>query len=141
MSYSKEQDRIMYIIGLIILGIFLIAGIFFFTNEGLLRAIMPPCAFYKITGYYCPGCGATRSVYALFQGHPLQSLFYHPFILYTFLVGGWFMLSQTIELFSKGKVRIGMHFRPIWAYVGIAIIFLNCIIKDLIIIISGVHVM
>lgn len=141
MSYSTEQDKIMYIIGLIILGIFLIAGIFFFTNEGLLRAIMPPCAFYKLTGFYCPGCGATRAVYALFQGDLLESLFYHPFIVYTVIVGGWFMISQTVQRVSLNKVQIGMHFRPIWAYIGIAIIFLNCIIKDLIIIISGVHVM
>lgn len=139
MSYSKEQDKVMYIIGLITLGIFLAAGIFFYVNGSLLKSLMPPCMFYKITGYYCPGCGGTRAVYALFQGKFLTSLFYQPFILYTAVVGGWFMVSQTIERCSRGKIHIGMHFRPIWAYIGIGIIFLNCIVKNLFILVADVH--
>ena len=131
----------MYIIGLITLGIFLAAGIFFYVNGSLLKSLMPPCMFYKITGYYCPGCGGTRAVYALFQGKFLTSLFYQPFILYTAVVGGWFMVSQTIERCSRGKIHIGMHFRPIWAYIGIEIIFLNCIVKNLFILVADVHLM
>ena len=141
MSYSKEQDKVMYIIGLITLGIFLAAGIFFYVNGSLLKSLMPPCMFYKITGYYCPGCGGTRAVYALFQGKFLTSLFYQPFILYTAVVGGWFMVSQTIERCSRGKIHIGMHFRPIWAYIGIGIIILNCIVKNLFILVADVHLM
>lgn len=29
----------------------------------------PPCLWYRITGYFCPGCGGTRAVYHLLHGH------------------------------------------------------------------------
>ena len=38
-----------------------------------------PCSFHSITGLPCPGCGLTRSVLALLQGHVKDSLLLHPF--------------------------------------------------------------
>ena len=34
----------------------------------------PPCLFHKMTGLHCPGCGATRAVYALLHLQPLEAL-------------------------------------------------------------------
>lgn len=34
----------------------------------------PTCPFLAVTGYFCPGCGGLRAVYALTHGHPLQAL-------------------------------------------------------------------
>jgi hypothetical protein len=33
----------------------------------------PPCMFHKLTGLHCPGCGATRSAYALLHGRPADA--------------------------------------------------------------------
>ena len=41
-----------------------------------------PCIFHLVTGYYCPGCGGTRSVIALLHGHFIRSFIYHPIVLY-----------------------------------------------------------
>ena len=30
---------------------------------------LPPCGFYHLTGWYCPGCGGTRSVWCLLHGN------------------------------------------------------------------------
>jgi hypothetical protein len=38
-----------------------------------------PCGFHAMTGLPCPGCGLTRSVMALFQGHVTDSFLLHPF--------------------------------------------------------------
>ena len=138
MSYSKEQDKVMYIIGLITLGIFLAAGIFFYVNGSLLKSLMPPCMFYKITGYYCPGCGGTRAVRFLLQGHVLKSLYYHPIVVYTAIFGSWFMISQTIQRLSKGKIAIGMRYRDIYLWIALAIAALNCLVKNLVLAIAGV---
>lgn len=46
-----------------------------------------PCPIYKITHLYCPGCGITRSLVALFHLNLYQSFRYNPliFILYPFI--------------------------------------------------------
>src|SRR6478672_10439129 len=33
----------------------------------------PPCLFHQMTGLQCPGCGATRALYALLHLQPLEA--------------------------------------------------------------------
>lgn len=82
---------------------------------------LSPCIFQRLTGFYCPGCGGTRALLALFHGRLLRSLVYHPFVPYSVGVGGWFMLSQTIQRLSGGRIAIGMKYRDgyLWAALGI----------------------
>ncbi len=97
------------------------------------------CIFYLVTGgYYCPGCGATRAVYALARGDILASLFYHPFIFYVTVVGSWFMITQTIQRLSHGKIQIAMHFRMIYVWIGIALIAGNFFWKNAVLLFTGV---
>ena len=42
-------------------------AIVFFFNPST-HGFYPVCLFHKITGLNCPGCGGTRSVYALLHG-------------------------------------------------------------------------
>ena len=36
------------------------------------------CIFHALTGLYCPGCGGTRSMYALLHGHILLAVHENP---------------------------------------------------------------
>jgi len=45
----------------------LIAVVFFFNPST--NGFYPICRFHQLTGLNCPGCGATRSFYALLHGH------------------------------------------------------------------------
>ena len=67
-----------------------------------------------VTGIYCPGCGGTRAAYALLCGKPLLSLYYHPIVLYTVVVGAAFLVTQTIGRLSRGRFRAVVHFRPVY---------------------------
>ncbi|MBE9608422.1 DUF2752 domain-containing protein [Chitinilyticum piscinae] len=40
-----------------------------------------PCIFYELTGFYCPGCGATRAVYALLHLDPARALRKNAFLV------------------------------------------------------------
>lgn len=61
-----------------------------------------PCIFHKITGFYCPGCGITRSLYHLVTLNIYQSFRYNPllFVLYPILIP-YFFYKVYIWLFNK----------------------------------------
>lgn len=100
-----------------------------------------PCPLHAYTGYYCPGCGGTRATFALLHGHLIRSFVLHPFVPYTAVFGGWFMLSQTLQRISRGRLHIGMHFRPLYMWLALAIIVVNCIVKNMLILFCGIHLL
>lgn len=50
-----------------------------YRDPSVLTTFPPPCIFRKATGIYCPGCGSTRALRALFRGDFLAALRYNPF--------------------------------------------------------------
>jgi len=48
------------------------AVVFFFNPST--HAFYPICAFHELTGWNCPGCGGTRSLYSLLHGHWHEAL-------------------------------------------------------------------
>jgi hypothetical protein len=53
------------VFGMAIVG----AGAFVFFFNPSTHGIYPVCAFHQLTGLNCPGCGATRALYALLHGN------------------------------------------------------------------------
>jgi hypothetical protein len=49
------------------------AAVVFFFNP-VKHSFYPVCQFHKLTGLNCPGCGATRALYALLHGDILRAL-------------------------------------------------------------------
>jgi len=39
-----------------------------------------PCLFYKISGFYCPGCGVTRMLFSIINLDLYQAFRYNPLI-------------------------------------------------------------
>lgn len=105
--------------------------------------IMPwlrmPCLFQLMTGLYCPGCGGTRAVRALLTGHPVLSFLYHPLVLYTAVVAGWFAVSY-ILYFLTGNRKFRLELDDRYAYVAGGIVILNFIIKNGLLVFAGIDV-
>lgn len=60
---------------LIVLGV---AGLFvLYTVPPSPRSLYPPCWFHAITGWHCPGCGATRCLHALLHGRIAEAASYN----------------------------------------------------------------
>ena len=51
------------------------------------------------------------------------------------------MISQTIQRVSRGKLRIGMHYRDIYLWLALAIVVVNCLVKNLVLLVGGVKLM
>lgn len=128
---NKRIELQFYIIGwigLIALGVFF--AVVKLTDYQIFRYV-PGCSFHRLTGLYCPGCGGTRSVFLLLHGKIWKSFCYHPFVPYTACLGGWFMISQTIERISRGKIKIALRFREVYLWIALALIVVNCLVKNL----------
>lgn len=131
MQTDKKMDDGFYIAGLCAIGLIAVYSIIAVRTEGEVLHFSYPCMIHLWTGYYCPGCGGTRAVAALLHGKILESLRYHPIVPYTAAVGGWFMLTQTLQRISGNRWKIGMHFRTVYLWIALAMIAGNCIIKNL----------
>lgn len=68
--------------GLVVLcaaATFALFAVAVYRDPSVLTAFPPPCVFRKATGIYCPGCGSTRALRALFAGDFLAAFRYNPF--------------------------------------------------------------
>lgn len=84
----------------------------------------------KTIGLYCPGCGGTRALLALIQGHFLESLWYHPIVPYGVVLYLAFMGSHTLKYLTRGRIK-GMKFRNWYLYTAVVLVVANVIIKNI----------
>ncbi len=137
------EDQL-YNVGLVLLIVTTIAVV-------ILKLTLPSgfqlrkCLVIQITGYYCPGCGATRAFIKLLEGDIIGSFIYHPVVLYVAVVFGTFMISHTIEkivryyknrsknVYDKQCFIRGMKFRPLYLYLVLVILIFNMIVKNILI--------
>lgn len=113
-------------------------------NTGILdlTTFLYPCLFHQMSGLYCPGCGATRAVQSLLEGHFISCFFYHPFVFYCFVLYVLFMGSHTLEQVQrkwhhapkksphKSFFVRGLDFKVVYVYLGILIILVQWIAKN-----------
>lgn len=89
------------------------------------------CVVYKYLGVYCPGCGGTRAVEALFHGDILQSIYYHPFVVYV-VAGMLLRLSSLAIGKTKHKQPVGREkFYIVFFSIGLGIILVNCLVRNI----------
>lgn len=127
---KKDSDAWLYVTGLIFMPLFALCW------YGASRAGLIPgfCVFRALTGIYCPGCGGTRAFQLLFRGHIIQSFIYHPLIVYSVVIGAVFYASQTARFMSRGRIK-GLRMRPVYLIAGGALLLLNWIVKNILLLI------
>lgn len=126
MKRPSSAEDILYRLGLLLLPVFFLGGAAAFLFGEKILTWFPPCPFYALTGFYCPGCGMTRAVAALARLELLKSACYHPAVLYFVLLYPCFLLYETV------RRRIGGRVFPVLPciYGGIGLLFLQFIWKN-----------
>ena len=85
---TKKRHR--FIIGLAILPCLAYLWVRDPSDSGL----TPPCLFFTLTGWYCPGCGSLRALHQLFNGNVLAAFWLNPLIFMSIpFVGFVFILT------------------------------------------------
>ncbi len=92
---------------------------------------MPPCLMRTWLGIYCPGCGGTHAVLALLEGHPFRSLAWHPIVMYAALLYGWYLISNTVQWLSRGRIPIGSSYHRWYGYGAAAVVLVNWIARNI----------
>lgn len=127
----KAEEHALYLMGWVLLLFLVLAAVGIKVWTDVWGKSLPPCMLHKLTGLYCPGCGGTRAFMALFRGRPIISFLYHPLVLYAALIGGWFMISHTIEKLSRGRLEIGMKYRDGWMWGALCLVGANFAVKNI----------
>ncbi len=99
-----------------------------------------PCLFQRLTGLYCPGCGATRALRALLKGRLLQSLLYHPLVLYLAVMGTAWLGSRLLAWAAKNpRLRLGHEL--FYIALGTALVLANWCVKNYMLIMRGIDLL
>lgn len=110
------------------------AGFLILQLTGLkLENLFPECGMYAMTGYYCPGCGGTRAVRALFRGHIITCFCYHPFVLYAFFMLAGFLSTSTITYIFHKKPVFQLKLCAAHFYLAAVLVLGNWAVKNILI--------
>jgi len=107
------------VLGFAILGA--LAVLFFFDPST--HGFYPVCQFHRLTGLNCPGCGATRGLYALLHGNFLIAL--KDNALFIFSISASLVWSANFGLRKLRDQKTAVHLPPkmLWAFLAAAIVF------------------
>ena len=140
-SHKAFPEDGIYMAGWCILALaaflILIKNIFF--PGFLVLEHMRPCLLYSLTGFFCPGCGGTRSAVALVHGHFLVCAVDYPLMAYSVVMYLWFMVSQTVERISRGKISIGMKWHNYYILIAVIILAAHFVGKNIFYIVTGMQ--
>lgn len=132
MKRQKCLEEELYQVGLVFLAVAVVfIPIFGLTILPRLNLTQSGCVVWVLFEAYCPGCGGTRAVNALLHGHFLQSLWYHPLVLYSVVLYCVFMASWTFAKFGLFGIKKGIDFRAGYLYGMLVIIAVNFVAKNL----------
>lgn len=81
--------------------------------------VFPSCPFHRLTGWWCPGCGMTRSLHDLLSGDVAGALASNLFLPVVVLLGGWLWLAWLWPSIT-GRRLTGLQRVPDGAWVALA---------------------
>ncbi|MEE3333145.1 MAG: DUF2752 domain-containing protein [Ruminococcus sp.] len=122
-AIKKASVCILPFIALAILYIALIAAGPYIPNIG--------CFYYDVFHFYCPGCGFTRSVYALLRGDLLLSLRQNPFLVSGLILGLMYYTEFALKVFGFSfRIKL-LHSK--WFFIILAaVVVIYTILKNII---------
>jgi hypothetical protein len=98
-----------------------VAVVFFFNPST--NGFYPVCLFHRLTGLNCPGCGATRALYALLHGNITLAL--KDNALFVLSLAALVVWSARFVFRKRQNPNATLNVPPgfLWTFLAIAIVF------------------
>lgn len=97
---------------------------------------IPPCPFYFLTGFFCPGCGALRAIHSLLHGHLSRAFGFNPLLI---LLSPWLALVWSGEVVAaltgkRARMNAPGWLRwmkwPGWGWAALALILAFWVVRN-----------
>ena len=86
--------------------------------------LFPPCPFLALTGLYCPGCGTTRGLHQLLNGHPIAALDLNPLMVLALPFMAYVLVSYAlVAVRGRGLPKVFIPTPLIWVIFWVIISF------------------
>ena len=92
------------------------------------KNLISGCIFLKALGFYCPGCGGSRSLNALLDFQPIKSFIYYPPLIISALIILYTDFYTVRSVIKNGNIRMP-RFR-VFLIIPICII-LNFLVRNI----------
>jgi hypothetical protein len=115
--------------GLVLGAVTLAIGAMIFFFNPTTHAFYPVCQFHQLTGLNCPGCGATRSLYALLHGHFSTALRDNALFVVALLVAAIYGIRFAVQKF-RGR-PVGELFSAHWLWPALAVALVFSVLRNL----------
>ena len=136
--WDQDTDTVLYrLICIFTIPALALMGWYVWATLNIIPEEIAGCVMLRATGFYCPGCGGTRSVVALLRGNLIQSVLYHPAVLYGVVLFLAYFVSQTLMRLTKGRVK-GLPMKPYYLYILLGIIAVNFIVRNVLLVFWGI---
>jgi len=94
------------------------------------HSFYPFCAFHRLTGLNCPGCGGLRALHQLLHGRVAAAFHCNALVVLGLPVAAWFG-ARRLWCWALGKAQPAFVLRPAWLWPGLAIIAAFGILRNL----------
>jgi Protein of unknown function (DUF2752) len=105
----------------------IVASVLFFLDPSHVP-IYPTCAFHRITGLNCPGCGCLRAMHQLLHGHFVAALHFNAFLVLSLPLFAW-VAYRFVRHEMKGEPKVVVRRLWLWSYLGLWVAF--AIVREL----------
>lgn len=110
--------------------IIIVLAVFIYLVLGHTFNIYIPCFFHEFTGLYCPGCGVTRMIYALFSGNIYAAFRYNMFLFICLPVIFFFIINYIYAGIKNKKPLCFSIPNFVWIFV-IVLLLIWMIIRNI----------
>ena len=131
-TFPSEKARLggrIYGVGLAVALVAIAAGVLRVFNPAT-AGFFPPCLFRAFTGYLCPGCGTTRALHQLLNGHVAAAFRLNPLMMLLLPYVGYCGASAALEMVC-GRALPRFFIRPACIWILLVVILLFWVLRNI----------